>query len=95
MEAGAVLFAAIGLCTGTRLVEQMKNRGWEVGAIRVNIKPKVSKDMNRATEIAMEVELEADLTEEQRQEVLREAGRCFVSNTIKNPPEIRVELRLV
>jgi uncharacterized OsmC-like protein len=95
MAAGAVLFAAVGLCTGTRLVEQMKNRGWPVGAVRVNVKPKVSKDMNRATEIAMEVEMEADLTEEQRQEMLREAGRCFVSNTIKNTPEFKVELRLV
>ena len=95
MAAGPVLFAAIGLCTGTRLVEQMKKRGWPVGAVRVNVKPKVSKDMNRATEIAMEVEMEADLTEEQRQEMLREAGRCFVSNTIKNTPEFRVELKLV
>jgi uncharacterized OsmC-like protein len=95
MAAGAVLFAAIGLCTGTRLVEQMKNRGWEVGAVRVNVKPKVSKDMNRATEIAMEVELESDLTEEQRLEMLREAGRCFVSNTLKNTPEFKIDLKLV
>jgi uncharacterized OsmC-like protein len=73
----------------------MKNRGWEVGAVRVNVKPKVSKDMNRATEIAMEVELEADLTEEQRLEMLREAGRCFVSNTLKNTPEFRVDLKLI
>ena len=64
----------------------MKKRGWPVGAVRVNVKPKVSKDMNRATEIAMEVEMEADLTEEQRQEMLKEAGRCFVSNTIKEHP---------
>ena len=95
MAAGAVLFAAIGLCTGTRVAEQMKNRGWEATAIRVNVRPKVSKDMNRATEISMEVELEADLTEEQRLEILKEAGRCFVSNTIKNTPEIRVNLKLV
>jgi uncharacterized OsmC-like protein len=95
MAAGAVLFAAMGLCTGTRVVEQMTIRGWDVGAVRVNVKPKVSKDMNRATEIAMEVELEADLNEEQRLEMLREAGRCFVSNTIKNTPEIRVELKLI
>ena len=95
MAAGAVLFAAMGLCTGTRVAEQMKNRGWEAGMIRVNVRPKVSKDMNRATEIAMEVELEADLTEAQRQEMLREAGRCFVSNTIKNTPEVRVELKLI
>jgi uncharacterized OsmC-like protein len=51
--------------------------------------------MNRATDIAMEVELEADLTEEQRQEMLKEAGRCFVSNTLKNTPEVRVELKLI
>jgi hypothetical protein len=29
MAAGAVLFAAMGLCTGTRVAEQMKSRGWE------------------------------------------------------------------
>ena len=43
----------------------------------------------------MEVEIEADLTEEQRQEILKEAGRCFVSNTIKNSPEVNVSLKLV
>jgi len=95
MAAGQVLFAAIGLCTGTRLVEQMDRRGWPVGAVRVNVRPKVSKDMNRAIEIAMEVEMEANLTEEQRLEMLKEAVRCFVSNTIKNTPEFRVELKLV
>ena len=94
MYAGQVLFAAIGLCTGTRVVEQMEKRGWPVGAVRVSVKPKVSKDMNRATEISMEVELEADLTEEQRKEMLTEAGRCFVSNTIKNTPEVSVTLKL-
>jgi uncharacterized OsmC-like protein len=95
MFAGQVLFAAIGLCTGTRVVEQMNNRGWPIGAVSVNVKPKVRKDMNRATEITMEVEIEANLTEEQRREILKEAGRCFVSNTIKNMPEINVDLMLI
>jgi uncharacterized OsmC-like protein len=95
MAAGAVLFAAMGLCTGTRVAEQVKNRNWEAGTIRVNVRTKVSKDMNRATEITMEVDLEADLTEEQRQKMLKEARRCFVSNTIKNTPEVRVELKLI
>ncbi len=95
MAAGSVLFAAIGLCTGTRVVEQMNKRGWEVSAVLVNVRPKVGKDMNRATEIALEVELEADLTKEQKLEILKEAGRCFVSNTIKSTPEVRVDLKLV
>jgi uncharacterized OsmC-like protein len=51
--------------------------------------------MNRATEIAMEVDLEADLTEEQRLEILNEAERCFVNNTIKSTSEVRVDLKLV
>ncbi len=95
MFAGQVLFAALGLCTGTRVVEQMEKRGWPVGAVRVDVKPKVSKDMNRATEIMMNVEIEANLTEEQRKEILMEAGRCFVSNTIKNSPEVKISLKLV
>jgi len=95
MSPGAVLFAALGLCTGTRVSEQMKLRGWKAGAIRVTVKPKVSKDMNRATEVNMEVELEADLTEEQRAEVLAEAGRCFVGNTIKNSLDVKVHLKIV
>ncbi len=95
MFAGQVLFAALGLCTGTRVVEQMVNRGWPVGAVRVDVKPKVSKDMNRATEITMNVEIEADLTEAQRKEILMEAGRCFVSNTIKNTPEVKVSLKVM
>ncbi len=95
MSPGGVLFASVGLCSGTRIVEQMEKRGWDVGNVRLTVMSKVSKDMNRATEIAMEIEVEADLTEEQREEVLREAGRCFVGNTLRNPPEIKIELKVV
>jgi len=40
----------------------------------------------------MEIKVEADLDEEQRKEVLKEAGRCFVGNTLRNPPEVRFSL---
>jgi len=43
----------------------------------------------------LDIKLEADLTEDQREEIFEEAKLCFVANTLKGAPEITYSLALV
>ena len=95
MSPGAVMIAGLGLCTASRVIEQMMKRGWEAGGIEVTVRTKVSKDLNMATDFEVDIMLEASLTEGQRQEMLAEAQRCFVGNTLKGSPRFTYDLRLV
>jgi uncharacterized OsmC-like protein len=95
MSPGAVMVAGLGLCTASRTIEQMMNRGWKAKGLELTVQTKYNKDMNRASSFEIGINLEADLTEEQRQEILYEAKRCFVGNTIKSMPEFSYTLNLV
>ena len=95
MSPGGVMVAALGLCTGTRIIEQMDLRGWKAGRLSVNVKIKTDKGLNRATDFDVDIELEADLTEPQLKEIVEEAGRCFVGNTLRNPPRFDICVNLV
>ena len=95
MSPGAVMVAGLGLCTASRTIEQMMKRGWEAKGLELTLKTKYDKGMNRASSFEIDINLEADLTEEQRQEILYEATRCFVGNTIKSTPEFSYTLNLV
>ena len=94
MSPGSILVAGLGLCTATRIIEQMMKRSWEAKGLELTVKTKYDKGLNRATSFELIIDLEADLTEEQRKEILFEAKRCFVANTLKSTPEISYKLNL-
>jgi len=43
----------------------------------------------------LDIKLEADIAEEQREEIFEVAKLCFVANTLKDAPEISYSLTLV
>ena len=92
---GALMMAALGTCAGSRLVDQMNKRGWEVGDVEVTVKMKTNKELRIATDFDLDIKLEADLTEDQREEIFEVAKLCFVANTLKGAPEISYNLALV
>jgi uncharacterized OsmC-like protein len=95
MSPSAIMIAGLGLCTATRTVEQIMKRGCDVKGLDLEVKTKSSKDLNLATSFDITINLEADLSEEQRLEILKEAQRCFVANTIKSSPKFTYTLNLV
>ena len=95
MSPGALMMAALGTCVGSRLVDQMNKRGWEAGGVEVTVKYKSNKELRTATSFDLDIRLEADLTEDQREEIFEVAKGCFVANTFKGAPEINYSLTLV
>ena len=92
---GALMMAALGTCAGSRLVDQMNKRGWEVGGVEVTVKLRTNKELRIATGFDLDIKFEADLSKDQREEIFEEAKLCFVANTLKGAPEITYSLALV
>ncbi len=49
----------------------------------------------RYGEFTMNIELKADLSEEHYNGLLEECNRCFVGNTMRGTPEIKIEIKTV
>jgi uncharacterized OsmC-like protein len=95
MSPGLVMIAGLGLCTASRTIEQLMKRGWEAKGLELEVSTKLNKDLNMVTAFDIAINLEADLSEEHRQEILNEAKKCFVANTIKSTPKFIYTLNLV
>jgi putative redox protein len=85
------LAAAVGACTAMTLRMYADRRGWPLEGVSVRLThPRVHKEDCEACpaeqvgiqEMAREIELSGDLTDEQREGLLRVADRCPVGQTL-------------
>ena len=95
MPPGLIFVASLGLCTASRIIGTCKKRGWEVEDLRISLDQNFNRAEWRAESFQLDIELKADLTEEQRTELYEEAHNCFVHRSIKHVPEISLHLKLV
>jgi uncharacterized OsmC-like protein len=93
MSPGSLMVAALGMCTGMHIETYLKDHGIEYEGIEITVKNKYDSDPPRATEFLLDIEVGADLDEEQRRGLLEEANRCYVGNTLRNDPKISVNLK--
>lgn len=95
MTPGAIFTASLGLCTASRIIGTCQKKGWDVKALNIKLNPKVNLSEWRIDAFNLDIELQADLTEEQRIELLEEAHNCFVHRSLKHEPEISLNLKIV
>jgi uncharacterized OsmC-like protein len=95
MMPGSIFVASLGLCTASRIIGTCQKRGWEVEDLKISLNPNFNRAEWRAESFQLDIELKADLTEEQRQELYEEAHNCFVHRSLKHDPEINLNLKLV
>ena len=96
------LLAALGTCSSMVVSMIARQRGWPVESIRITLRhDRIHAEDCRECEtrrgmvdhIVREIEIEGDLTEEQRATLFAIAQRCPVSTTLTS--EIRIEDHLV
>jgi putative redox protein len=93
MSPGSLMVAALGMCTGMHIETYLKERGIGYEGIEITVKNRYDRDPPRATEFLLDLAVGADLDEEQRRDLLEEANRCYVGNTMRNGPKISVNLK--
>ncbi|HEX4510717.1 MAG TPA: OsmC family protein, partial [Burkholderiaceae bacterium] len=84
------LLAALGACTAMTIEWTAKKRGIALGHVDVRVTQ--SRTMEGHL-FRRSIQLQGDLTDDQRQELLRAADRCPVSRTLRG--HIAVDARLV
>jgi len=94
MPPGAIFAASLGLCTASRIIGTCQKKGWPVKDLNIKLDYKLNMVEFRADAFMLDIELKADLTEEQRKELLAEAHNCFVHKSIKHGPEIMLNLKI-
>jgi uncharacterized OsmC-like protein len=94
MPPGEIFAASLGLCTASRIIGTCQKKGWLVKGLNIELNRKVNLKEWRTDAFDLKIELQSELTEEQRKELLAEAHNCFVHRSLKHVPEISLNLRL-
>jgi len=88
---GRLMAASLGLCTGMHLVSYLKKNNIEYSDLEITVDTVNEKNPSRCVEFRTKIKIKADLDQETIEELLEEAGKCYVGNTIKAGPNIKIE----
>ena len=90
MSPGTLMTASLGLCTGMHLVSYMNKNGIEHDGFEITVENANEKNPNRCKEFTTNIKINAQLDDDTIEGLLIEAGKCYVSNTIKSTPSINI-----
>ena len=95
MSPGKLMTAGLGLCTGMHAVTYLTKHNLEYSDLEITMGTVGAGNPARYGEFTMNIELKADLSEEHYNGLLEECNRCFVGNTMRGTPEIKIEIKTV
>ncbi|WP_207425899.1 OsmC family protein [Pedobacter sp. SYSU D00535] len=84
---GDYVCAALASCKAITLRMYAQRKGWQVDLIRVNVKLVKADDINTNTFFCT-LELEGDLTEEQKERMLAISKACPIQKLLERPAEV-------
>jgi uncharacterized OsmC-like protein len=93
MSPGMIFVSSLGLCTASRIIGTCKKKGWKVEGLKIELSPKINWNEWRAEEYSLDISLKADLTEDERKELLEEAHGCFVHRSIMCTPKVNLDIK--
>lgn len=85
MSPPELVLAGIGMCKVATVRNVARRKGWKIGLVEGAFTQKVRKTENGLQPfITVEISIEGELTEEQRNILLHEADHCYVHRLIDN-----------
>lgn len=83
------VLSGIGMCKAATVRYIARMKGWEIGAVQVLLSQEVKKESGLKTTITVKIDIEGNISEEQRQELLRQADNCYVHRMIMGDWDIQ------
>ena len=92
---GKLMVAGLGMCTGMHAVSYLTKHKIEYSDLELELTTEGAGNPARYAVFNMGISVKADLSEEHYKGLVEECNRCFVGNTMKNQPEIKIDLKTV
>lgn len=87
------LMSALGACTSMTLRMYAERKGWPIGRIEVQLShEKLEQDGKKIDCIRRRIDIEGELSEEQRQRLLEIAQKCPVHRALQQPMTLLAEI---
>lgn len=86
-----LLAGALGSCTAITLKMYANHKGWNLTDVNIEVTFDWDNEASKSI-FTRKIELMGDLTEEQRERLLKIADKCPVHKVLSNPTEIEIVL---
>ncbi len=86
------LLASLGSCAAYYAAQYLKTRNLSQSGVQVTVTAEKLLEPARLGNFRIQVVSPVPLTDEQYAGMMRSVQHCLVHNTLKSPPEIRIEL---
>ncbi|MBK8424811.1 MAG: OsmC family protein [Lewinellaceae bacterium] len=89
-----LILAALASCKVSTVRFIARKKGWDVRDVDAQLEMTVKRNLDRslASQVRIAIQIEGDLTDEQRAELLHEADNCYVHRMIKGEWDIEKAL---
>ncbi len=79
------VLAGISMCKVATIRNLARRKGWDIGEVNAKLTQDVSKQENRSfkTTVNSQINIEGNITEEQRSYLIKEADNCYVTRLLK------------
>ncbi len=95
MRPGKLMTAGLGLCTGMHAVAYLTKHKLEYSDLEITIGTEGAENPTKYGKFTMNIKLKVELSEEHNKGLVEECNRCFVNNTLKGAPEIKIDIKTV
>jgi uncharacterized OsmC-like protein len=92
---GKLMVAGLGMCTGMHAVTYLTKHNIDYSDLEITMSTEGAGNPARYGVFNMSISVNADLSEEHYKGLVEECNRCFVGNTMKNQPEIKIDIKTV
>lgn len=90
-----LILSSIAMCKVATVRYIARKKGWEIGNVDGSLIQEVKRQAGGklSTHIKVQIEIEGNLTEEQREKLLYEADRCYIHRMIEGEWNIEDSIR--
>ena len=85
-----LVLAGLGMCKVATVRYIARLKGWDIRDVDAELSQVVERGENRklSTKVKVAIKIEGDITEDQKQELLKQADRCYVHRLIEGDWDI-------